>query len=113
MATGRAIFQAHVDGLLPESLPFEFQWTFPAAIGQIQPNVTWISGDNTLVVPPTANVIILSPPTTNAMVLKLKGAAGDTGITLQPDLPTILAWTSGPVIINASGTVNGVTVVFL
>src|SRR5262249_55878316 len=113
MATARAIFQAHVDSLFPESLPIDLQWTFSNTAGQIQPNVTLNAGDNTLTLPALTKLVLLIPPTTNAATLKLKGAGGDTGFTLQPNLANAFTYFGGNVLVNASAQVTGVTLVFL
>ena len=72
MATGRAIFQAHVDGLLPESIPVDFQWTFtntPFALFTID----LIQGDTTIPIPPGgAKVIGIKPPASNVTPIKLQ-----------------------------------------
>jgi hypothetical protein len=111
VATARAIFQAHVDGLYPESLPIDFQWSFVAAVGQLQ-TVTLAAGDNTLTIPAGTTLIGIKPPTTNAIVLKLKGAGGDTGFTLQPNTPTLISWAAGTVLINAVSQLTGVQLAF-
>lgn len=109
--TARAIFQAHVDGLYPESLPIDLQWSFPAAVGQFQ-TVTLAAGDNTLTIPTGTTLVQVKPPTTNAIVLKLKGAGADTGFTLQPNTPTLITWAAGAIIINAVSQVTGVQLGF-
>ena len=111
MATGRAIFQAHVDTLLPEPLLVDMAWNWPAAVGQLQ-IVALTSGDNTITIPAGTTTIAIGPPATTAATLKLKGNAGDTGITIQQGLPTVLAWKTGTVILNASATATGILVAF-
>jgi hypothetical protein len=112
VATARAIFQAHVDGLYPESIPLDLQWTLLAAVGQLT-TITLAAGDNTLAIPAGTTLIGIKPPTTNGIVLKLKGAGGDTGFTLQPSIPFLLSWAAGTVLINAVSQVPGVQLAFL
>jgi hypothetical protein len=110
--SGRAIFQAHVDGLLPESIPFDLQWTFSSAVGQIQPNVTLASGDTTITIPAGTQVIVLSPPAASAVVLKLRAAGPIDVFTLRPNMPNVFTWSSGTVTINAASQVTGVLLAF-
>jgi len=112
MATARAIFQAHVDGLYPESIPVDYQWSMLAAVGQLQ-TISLANGDNTLTIPAVTTLIGIKPPVTNANTLKLKGAGGDTGFTLQPNLPFLLTYFGGNVIINSAGSTAGVQLLFL
>lgn len=111
MASGRAILQAHIDGLFPESVPVEFQWTLLGVLEILPTSLS--SGDNTLSVPSGTKLIVLTPPTTNAATLKLKGAGGDTGVTIRPAESNPFPWSAGTVIINASTSVNPVTLTFL
>lgn len=109
MATGRAIFQAHVDGLYPESIPIDLQWTFPACVGQFQ-IVTLASGDNTLAVPVGTTLVQVVPPSTNIIVLKT--GTGGNGWTLQPAMANLFTWAAGNLIINAASSVAGVKLGF-
>lgn len=110
MATGRAIFQAHVDTLLPEPLLVDAQWTFAAAVGQLQ-IASLTSGDNTITVPAGTTAILVSPPMTPTATIKLKTSAPDPGITLQ-NAPLVLPWKAGTVILNASANASGILVAF-
>lgn len=73
--------------------------------------VSLIAGDNTIPVPaggtsPRAVTIVKS--STNTVVLKLKGAAPDTGVALHPTDPDSISLGSGvsSIIINASTGVD-------
>lgn len=112
MATMRAILQAHVDGLYPESIPLDLQWSNAASPGQLQ-TVTLTSGDNTLTVPAGTMLIVVKPPTTNATAIKVKGVVGDTGVLLQVNAPTVIGWASGAVILNAAANITGVQLLYL
>lgn len=79
--------------------------------------ITLAIGDNTITVPtggtvPTAVTII--KPSANTATLKLKGAGGDTGITLHPTDPDSisLAPAQASIILNASAQVVGVVLVW-
>jgi hypothetical protein len=109
MATARAIFQAHVDGLYPESIPIDLQWSFPAAVGQFQ-TVTLAAGDNTLTIPAGTTLVQVVPPVLNAIVLKT--GTGGNGWTLQPNLANLFTWAAGNLIINAASQVTGVKLGF-
>jgi len=91
--------------------------THDAADNAVSPGqmdlVTLASGANTITVPtggstPTAVTII--PPASNAVVLTLKGVAGDTGIALHLTDPTSIALPTSVTtfVINAASTCTGV-----
>jgi hypothetical protein len=102
MATARAIFQAHVDGLTPESLPFDLQWSLPIAYSAVQ-RLDLNVGNNLITPPTNATVVAIQPPANSTAVLKLKGAVGDTGVTLHPTLPSVISITAAtPIYLNAS-----------
>jgi len=71
------------------------------------------SGDNTLTVPAGTTLVVITPPTTNTVALKVKGAAGDTGWLISKTKPTPMTYDSGPAIINAASAVTGATVTFI
>lgn len=67
------------------------------------------SGDNILSPPSNCKGLIIVAPDNSSVVLKLKGAAGDTGITIRPDGTQSLEFSdSGPgtIIINAASSVT-------
>ena|SRR5215475_7553806 len=111
MASGRAIFQAQVDGTL-QTIPIDAQWTFATGLIGAQTQGSFGSGDNTLTIPSGTKVILVIPPTTNAATLKWKGAGGDTGTTMSPTLPYVGTYSAGSVIINASSSVNPVAIYY-
>ena len=113
MATARAIFQAHVDGLLPESIPIDCQWAMPATVGVALMPFPLTTGDNTLTPPIGTTLCILIPPAASAVALKLKGIGADTGWTLKPNVPAILTVGTASVIINAAAPGVTVTLGFL
>ena len=74
---------------------------------------TLASGDNTITVPtggsaPTSVTVI--PPSGNTNLMKIKGAGGDTGVSIHKTDPTSLALDSTVVsfIINAAAQIIGV-----
>lgn len=84
--------------------------------GQIQ-IVTLASGDNTVTVPtggttPTCCTIV--KPSTNAVVVKLKGAGGDTGVILHLTDPDCISLGSSVTsfILNAGSTLTGVRLIW-
>ena len=112
MASGRAIFQAHVDGLL-ETIPVDAQWTFPLGLIGSQTQASFNTGDNTLTIPTGTRVILLIPPTTNAATMKAGASlVSANGITLQAALPTVITWSAGAVIINCSAGVSPVAIFY-
>jgi|SRR5215468_7795930 len=110
-ASGRAIFQAHMDGLFPESVPFDLSWTFPTGVLEVLP-LTLNSGDNTITVPTGTTLIAFLPPVTNILAIKKKGAGGDTGTTLDPNQPDIHSYGGGTFILNAANTITGNYLIF-
>lgn len=87
-----------------------------AAAVDHQLTVNLASGDNTITVPTGAKACIVIPPTGNTtVVIKLKGAAGDTGFTMAKSMPACLSFDTAPAsfVINASAVLAGVVVVFV
>lgn len=64
------------------------------------------SGDNTITVPAGASGFVLLPPAGSAVVKKIKGAGGDTGVTISNTLPFVGSVSAGSLIINASNVEN-------
>jgi hypothetical protein len=64
------------------------------------------AGDNTITVPPGAVGFILVPPAASVVVKRLKGIAADTGFTLAPATPSVIALptAAASVLLNASAT---------
>ncbi len=82
-----------------------------AAVGQTT-EVVLAGGDNTIAVPVGSSAALILPPAANAQALKLKGAAGDTGVSLAPGEPTLLAFPTpaqASFILNAAGQTAGFT----
>ena len=77
------------------------------------------SGNNTITVPSggssAASGVIVIPPSGNAVVLTLKGVAGDTGFAMGLTDPAVLTLGSGVTsfVINAASAVTGVRLFFL
>ncbi len=69
-------------------------------------DVALSSGDNTITVPSGSKGMLLVPPATSSVVKKLKGDAGDTGFTIAPALPSVLALPTGTtsILINAASS---------
>lgn len=81
----------------------------------IWPAVTHLdsaAGDNTVTVPITkAGGVLIRPPDANTSVLKLKGAAGDTGITISKVGWTLITFDTAPMasfILNSAAIVSGI-----
>ena len=75
------------------------------------------SGDNTITVPtggstPQAATVVF--PSNNAVLVKLKGAGGDTGVKLHATAPTSIALdaTQTTFILNAASAVTGVRIIW-
>lgn len=114
MATARAVFQAHVDDLLLESIPIDASWPLTNAAYSVQ-RPTLANGDNTFTVPTAARLLILLPPATVAFTKKWKGAGGDTGVSFDQFLPMVFPVVQGTtIIINSAGLETAAhTLIFL
>lgn len=72
-------------------------------------------GDNTITVPSTTNTkgVFIVPPTGHTVDLKLKGAAGDTGVGLATLGYFLISWDGGAppasFIVNATAALTGVS----
>ena len=80
-----------------------------ATLGEVHDQAL-TSGDNTITVPATATAAIIVPPSSGTVTIKLKGAAGDTGLFLSEKYPIVLpfdpAHLPATFILNAGGTVT-------
>jgi hypothetical protein len=113
MATSaRAIFQAHVDGLFPESLPIDAQWAFLSGVGAVMSQVVMANGDNTIAVPAGTQLIIMIPPPDSVFTKTWKGAGGDAGVGFQRQSPMIFPYASGTLIIGSAGAETKATTFF-
>lgn len=74
-------------------------------------DLTLAAGDNTVNVPTGAIGVLIDPPSANTVVLKLKGAAGDTGVVIHPTNATLLSLgsTQTSFIVNAASLTTGTT----
>jgi hypothetical protein len=75
-----------------------------AAPGAVPTNVALVSGNNTITLPTGTQVVLIVPPAGSANAKTLKGVNGDTGIALNPALPTLLTVASSvtSIVINAT-----------
>jgi hypothetical protein len=76
---------------------------------------TLAAGDNTITVPTGGSTVkgaTIIPPTGNTQAIILKGAGGDTGITLSKLDPTSIAFETAPAsfILNAGGIITGLRI---
>lgn len=78
--------------------------------------ISLASGDNTIEIPAETAVLTILPPLESTVTLKLKGAAGDTGITVtSAGAPIILPFQTTPptsIILNASAALTGTMFLF-
>jgi hypothetical protein len=112
MATARAIFQAHIDGLSLEAVPFTLLWSMADAVGIIEP-IDLPQGDTMLSVPTRTSLILFQPAATTVAQLTLKGVTGDTGVRLRKNMGSVISWEAGPVLIKASVPAPGCFLAFL
>lgn len=104
MATLRATFTAWVDdGPLGDTFPVILEWSSSTAIGHVFTTTVTFAADVTLAVPVGTHLIILEPPANNVLNWRIKGLAGDTGVTPSTIGPTILKYAAGqPVLLRAA-----------
>lgn len=57
-------------------------WAFASALDDTGP-MTLNPGDNLIIVPGAAQMMLIEPPSSNAVAMTLKGSLTDTGITLH------------------------------
>ncbi len=83
------------------------------SIGPIQTSLVLASGNNSFTVPSTAVGAIISPPTTNAIVLIFKTTSGDVGVNMPPSAPTIVRFDTAnrpaTLFVNAASQTTGYT----
>jgi hypothetical protein len=120
MATARAIFQGHIDGLTaagldPVTIPITCAWTVDSAAGAIT-TINLLVGTTTLT-PQTGvpnRLLLLIPPATNTTILYACGATGDTGVALAPNVGHVLVVQTGvPLILKVAAEVDGVQLIWL
>src|SRR5437879_5940494 len=83
--------------------------TGSATIGEIL-DVSLASGDNTIAIPLGATAVVIVPPASNAVALKLRSSlnSGDAGLPIHVTSPTVYAFPGTPpttLIINAASIV--------
>lgn len=79
--------------------------------------VTLASGDNTITPPgggSTPKAVTIVPPSSNAILITLKGVGGDTGIGLHKTEHTTIALDSptGTFVLNAASAIIGVQLIW-
>lgn len=85
---GTLTFSGTLDGLATGQRTFEVEYEIESAIDVSQQPFLAV-GDNDFLVPAGANGVIIEPPMSNAVVIHLKGASGESGIALHRTLATI------------------------
>jgi len=99
-------------------LPFGSESIGPLTIlntasGDAVTDLSSLNGDNTIAVPSWAIGVIISLPAGNTTALKLKGASGDTGVSLHLTNPSVLSLPASQTtfILNVAGA--GVAITFM
>lgn len=102
-ATGSITVGGLISGLPTGTKTFSATISSTNAVGVIQ-DVILQSGDNTISVPTNTTAVLIAPPATNTVALKVKGDAGDTGVLIHKTNPTLLALdpTQTTFIVNAA-----------
>ena len=108
--TGTLNLDGTLLGLPSGSKDVHLQWVITNGTGDIT-TANLAAGDNFLVIRSGTTVVCIVPPPGNAVALTLKGAGGDTGISLKPALPTVIGWNGGgTMILNAAAPIAGLQV---
>ncbi len=112
MATARARFQAHVDGLLSGDFATNVAWTIgPGAVGE-RLVLTLLAGNTTITAPTGATLTVVVPSPNETNTITVKGVVGDTGIVMVAGEPFVLAPGTAAVVLTTSATVR-VEVVYI
>lgn len=89
--------------------------TVAGTITPVETFANLVSGNNSLAVPSGAVGCVITPPTTNAIVLKAKTTSGDTGINIHQSQPSMLRFDPNnlpaTLYINAASNTTGNTTV--
>lgn len=96
---------------IQNTLDVEYQQSFAAQTNEDGSGINTlqelVSGNNTITVPDDAIAVTIIKPEDNEVVLKIKGVAGDTGITLNPIDPDSISLDGMTTfVINASDVVT-------
>ena len=86
----------------------------PNASGSGQNQLTDLSsGNNSITIPTSAVAVTIIPPADNAVVLKIKGVNGDTGVIIHLTDPTSIGLGSGAtLVIDAASSVTGLRLIW-
>jgi hypothetical protein len=114
-ATGSIKIAGTVSGLDDGSVTVgPISMTTSSAVYQ-RTTLSLASGNNTISVPAGATICILIFPADNTNAVKIKGASGDTGVTLNKVGKCVLQLDSGQTtfILNAADTTAGTIAIFM
>jgi hypothetical protein len=92
---------------------FTVKTTVTATAARLE-TVNLTTGANTISVPSGMSSVLIRPPTTNTVVLTLKGISGDTGTAVHKTRPKVYDFDTGVTsfVINAASGVTGVELVW-
>jgi hypothetical protein len=115
MAVATLTLGGQVTGLPAGTMTVTAVWGDGTAPGELI-NYSLATGDNTIPIPAGTSFVLITPPVASTVVLCLKGAGSDYGITFAPtpagtSQPMLVPIQSGQttLVINAASTVNGIT----
>lgn len=111
--TGTIAIGGLIDGLASGNKNIDLSFDITTAVDQSL-SISLASGDNTFTPPTGVNAVMIIPPPANVTVIKLKGAAGDTGIVLNPSKPSFIGLGGAAnIIINAAAIIAGVVISYV
>ena len=84
--TGTLTLSGEIAGYSTGTREVTVLWPLPAAIDDAT-GVSLAIGDNQILVPGGASIVIIEPPEGNGQIISLKGQVGDVGINIHKTLP--------------------------
>lgn len=78
-------------------------------------DINLASGANVISIAPGATAAVILMPSTNSLLVTLKGVSGDTGIAINRSTWTVISFdpTATSFVLTAAGVVNGVEISFI
>lgn len=112
--TATILLGGRVFGGLAGPFDLALQWIITAGVGQ-KLRQDLAAGANTITIPTGVKLIAIVPPAGNVQTLTAKGVTGDTGLTLNPAMPSLFSWngTTTSLVLTAGGIVTGVEILLL
>jgi len=97
------------------SSPPNFLWALNTSAPNSAPLLTLAIGDNSFAVPTGAVGLLVELPASNTILVKAKGAGGDTGLSIHKTNVALIPLDSSmaTVILNAAAQITGVRLIWV